>query len=596
MTPAEQTTRYSVHDAQGEVLGTATAESGSFVGTQDDTGKNEQSTSPEKDVSQENTVKRIPPVPRKRSSSLSKCEALRNKNLTGMSDDEAASERARADLTRARSDSPNQARRTSGSGHRLLEARLSAEKSSSARDLRGIEEDSPAVFSHEITSFKEYSAIQTTVRKVSRAFSGSSPPAEKSTSTEAQMHTAQARYIEESRGSPDKNTSLSSSDSSQNNLEELLASIDRDLDETRRTISYAQLLESALLIKNDSQPLATEGEPTDTLRRRRRPRIIDFSVEKGDSQSNESNDSTSIRNVESVQIEHEKRGQDEADASANFCQKPHRAIVADFAESTNGKRDEESRQAGPAAHSDSSAQENHVDSEPQDNQGVEFSPTIENTPVRKRVFELFADGSNDKSKQFRNVRKESSSETEPAHVITPSKPTLPNVYQMARQYSQKVTDKETVNEIRMRTRSKLHGSVGSITFQSGDEDTTDRTPKIKVEKITKVSFTSTPIESYKLVRRRRRRSGSSRHRSDDFRRQSWSVEKVKPDSDEPRKERPKSVYDIEALEATLTENLEQIEEGLEPMLIEGLEKDDVVVRGLVQHLVNKFNTQKNKTT
>ena len=50
---------------------------------------------------------------------------------------------------------------------------------------------------------------------------------------------------------------------------------------------------------------------------------------------------------------------------------------------------------------------------------------------------------------------------------------------------------------------------------------------------------------------------------------------------------------MEALEETLTENLEHIEEGLEPMLIEGLDKDDVVVRGLVQHLVNKFNTQKN---
>ena len=70
---------------------------------------------------------------------------------------------------------------------------------------------------------------------------------------------------------------------------------------------------------------------------------------------------------------------------------------------------------------------------------------------------------------------------------------------------------------------------------------------------------------------------------------------MKPDAEDPRKERPKSVYDMEALEATLTENLEQIEEGLEPILIEGLDKDDVVVRGLVQHLVSKFS-QKNKKT
>ena len=31
--------------------------------------------------------------------------------------------------------------------------------------------------------------------------------------------------------------------------------------------------------------------------------------------------------------------------------------------------------------------------------------------------------------------------------------------------------------------------------------------------------------------------------------------------------------------------MEQIEEGLEPMFLAGLEKDDVVVRGLVQYLV-----------
>lgn len=51
----------------------------------------------------------------------------------------------------------------------------------------------------------------------------------------------------------------------------------------------------------------------------------------------------------------------------------------------------------------------------------------------------------------------------------------------------------------------------------------------------------------------------------------------------------KSVYDIEVLEVIIMENMEQIEEGFEFMLIEGLEKDDVVVRGLVQYLVNKFS-------
>ena len=199
------------------------------------------------------------------------------------------------------------------------------------------------------------------------------------------------------------------------------------------------------------------------------------------------------------------------------------------------------------------------------------------------------------NKQLTTSDNESSSETS-AHVITPRKSTLPSVYKMARQYSQLVSDKQTVEDILIRTRNKQHDKVGSDAIAIDKQDTTDRTPKIKIEKVTKVSFTSTPIESYKLVRRRRRRSGSSRHRSEDFRRLSWSVEKVKPDSEEPRKTRPKSVYDIEALEATITENMEQIEEGLEPMLIEGLEKNDVVVRGLVQHLVNKFSSQKSQTS
>ena len=565
---------------------------------QDDNGK-EQYLSTEQDTSQENRAKTTPPVPRQRSSSLSRCEALqraRNKSASAVSDDESASERARVELVRARNDRPSLTRRSS-SGHRLLEARLSSEKSSSACDLRDIEEDSPAVFScSEMTSFQEYSAITSTVRKVSRAFSGSSPPAEKSGTSETQMRVAQTRYLVESGTSPEKNTSHSSSDSPQNNLEELLASIDRDLDETRRTISCAQLLESALLIKNDGRPLATKGESTDSLRRRRRQRVIDFSAENGDSRSNESKISSSMgnkNNEKSVQNGHENRGQDEKDVTTKVCQITHRAIVADFSENSNVDGNQELERESSRKEPDV-PQDNHDVSKTQDNEVEQTPRTIEGIPVKKRVFELFADSNNGKSKQLRNLDRESS-ESDPEHVITPRKSTLPNVYKMARQYSERVNDKNTVDEIRMRNRSKLRDRVGSITFESSEEDSTDHTPKIKIEKITKVAFTSTPIESYKLVRRRKRRSGS-RHRSDEFRRQSWSVEKVKPDLEEPRKARPKSVYDMEALEATLTENLEQIEEGLEPMLIEGLEKDDVVVRGLVQHLVKKFNTQKNQSS
>ena len=562
--PAEQTTRYSVQDSNGEVLGTAIAERDS--GNHDVARQGTELPSFEKDVKEENTVKRVPPIPRERSSSFTRCESLqtlRNRSGSSVSDDEAASERGKI--------SPIPPRRTSSSGHRLLEARLSAEKSSSTTDLRNINEGFPSVFSHseEITDLMEYSAIQTTVRKVSRAFSGSSPPPEKSTSHESHTQPAQSRYIVETRTSPGKESG--SSDSS-HNLDELLASIDRDLDETRRTISYAQLLESALLIKNDISPLDAEGQPTGSLRRRRRPRIVDFSREYDDPHSSDMKISSEQRPGKIAPNERDTGGLGATDSNTDVSEK-----------SGEKTRENESGPSGSTVRLDDCVQQEHHE--------PNSTSATENTPVKKRVFELFADG-NEKSRQLNSMDKESS-EAEPERVITPTKSLLPSVYQMARQYSKIVSDKQQADEIRMRNRSKLRGSTGSLAFTSGQDDVTDHTPKIKIEKVTKVSFSSTPIESYKLVRRRRKRSGSSRRRSDDFRRQSWSVEKVKPDSEEPCKARPKSVYDMEALEETLTENLEHIEEGLEPMLIEGLDKDDVVVRGLVQHLVNKFNTQKN---
>lgn len=568
-------------------MGTATAERDRFVVNQNDVGKNEELTSQITDTGKWSSTQS---VTRQRSGSLSRCddfETSRSKSVSGklnqVFDDEAASEIGSFSRTRS-DDSPIQIGRSSNSS-RLLEARRSVEKSSSALDLRDIDEDSPAVFSHsDITSFMEYSAIQTTVRRVSRAFSGSSPPSDKGPQSEAQMRTAQTRYIVESRNSPEKDTSISSSDSSHHNLDELLASIDRDLDETRRTISCAQLLESALLVKNDGRPPAKDDEPTDSLRYRRVPRIIDFS----DENRGESSDGF---NFNPTTDQNQNRFQHETNSNTKVYSKLERKVT-DF---TTKPIVEVNQAAKSEEESELSRSITSADSKPQEYQPIEPAHSPKNRQTKKRVFELFADSNSDKNKQLTTSDNESSAETS-AHVITPRKSTLPSVYKMARQYSQLVSDKQTVEDIRMRTRNKQHDKVGPDTIAIDKQDTTDHTPKIKIEKVTKVSFTSTPIESYKLVRRRRRRSGSSRHRSDDFRRLSWSVEKVKPDSEEPRKTRPKSVYDIEALEATITENMEQIEEGLEPMLIEGLEKDDVVVRGLVQHLVNKFSSQKSQTS
>lgn len=557
------------------MLGTATAQRDRFVVNQKDMGKNEELTSQITDTRKWSSASS---VTRQRSGSLSSVSG----KLNQVFDDEAASEIG--NFSRPRSeDSPSQIRRSSNSW-RLLEARRSV--ASSALDLRNIDEDSPAVFSHsDVTSFMEYSSIQTTVRRVSRAFSGSSPSSDKVPQSEAQMRTAQTRYIVESRNSPEKDTSISTPDSSHHNLDELLASIDRDLDETRRTISCAQLLESALLVKNDGRPPAKTDEPTDSLRYRRVPRIMDFSDENSGASLNGFNfNRTTDRQNQNL-------FQDETNSNTKVYSKLERKVT-DF----NTKPIVEANQAVKSeGESEVSQSISSADSKPQEYRPMEPAHIPENREPKKRVFELFADSNCDKNKQLTTSDSESSSETS-AHAITPRKSTLPSVYKMARQYSQLVSDKQTVEDIRMRTRNKQHDKAGSDTIGIDKQDTTDHTPKIKIEKVTKVSLTSSPIESYKLVRRRRRRSGSSRHRSEDFRRLSWSVEKVKPDSEEPRKTRPKSVYDIEALEATITENMEQIEEGLEPMLIEGLEKDDVVVRGLVQHLVNKFSSQKSQTS
>ena len=77
--PAEQTTRYSVQDSNGEVLGTAIAERDS--GNHDVARQGTELPSFEKDVKEENTVKRVPPIPRERSSSFTRCESLQTLSL-----------------------------------------------------------------------------------------------------------------------------------------------------------------------------------------------------------------------------------------------------------------------------------------------------------------------------------------------------------------------------------------------------------------------------------------------------------------------------------------------------------------------------------
>lgn len=565
------------------MLGTATTEGVGFVSQ---IKNNQQSEAEVVKISRESVT--ASSVIRQRPSSFSSSDSVKEsrkrKSVTRNGSFNSNASCEVGSFAHPSSDSPSQIRRSSN-GVRLLEARRSLEKSSSALDLRDVDEDSASVFSHgDIENFREYSAIQTTVRKVSRAFSGSSPP-DKTSPSENQMRTAQTHYIVESRNTPDKDSSLSSSDSTQQNLEELLASIDRDLDETRRTISCAQLLESALLIKNDGR---LETTFTNSLTRKKRPRIIDFTTEKIESQVDESRSSFSDeRNGRSEQSEHENRLRGDAYKNTSVYSEHKREFNS--SEGKNGKEKQELSVSNEIEQSQASALS--TDSEPQGVQVDQPSRAEDQNQPQKRVLEPYADSNSEKSKPSTTNEEDVCGETAP-RVITPIKSSLPSVHKMARQYSRKVAEEQTVENIRMRARNKVRDKIESDTAVSNKQDNTDHTPKIKIEKVTKVSFTSTPIESYKLVRRRRRRSGSSRHRSDDLRRLSWSVEKVKPESEEPRKTRPKSVFDMEALEATLTENMEQIEEGLEPMLIEGLEKDDVVVRGLVQHLVNKFNSHK----
>ena len=596
---------YVVEDAQGTILGSS--------------GIQPSSVSEEKEIAQEdsfvshnegtqevntNSVKVAFPVVRGRSGSYSEGDTLkvsRNCSVTEGGDGDVTNELGKLGFARVRSDGPGRVpKRTSSL--KLLEARRNSEKSTSALDLRDMDEDSSAVFNDkEITSFVEYSAIQKTVRKVNLAFSGSPTPTEKSPPSELDMRVGQTRSVVESptleKSPSDKDISVSTSDSSHHSLEEMLASIDRDLEDTRRTISCAQLLESALLIKNESKPLVSQ--PTENLSRRRRARLIDFSINSDDSCHHDREINSSIDKDVHIPVSPCENAARQQVHSFSIENRQPRRGVANVSESSrtekakllNKEQDlrHDIKTHAKPSHKAGVSHANHVE----DKHNVGKRVRTDSHHLNRRAFELFTDASHDENNVFANKNNRASNEAK-RQVVIPARTKLPNVYQMARRYSQKVTETTTVENIRMRARNDIRERDGSVT--SDKEDNALHTPRIKIERVTKVSLNNTPIEAYKIVRRRKRRSGSSRHRSEDVRRSSWSIEKVKPDTEGPRKERPKSVYDMEALEAKLTESMEQIEEDLEPMLMEGLEKDDVVVRGLVQHLVGKFNAQRTNAT
>ncbi|KAK3723317.1 hypothetical protein QZH41_014393, partial [Actinostola sp. cb2023] len=410
-------------------------------------------------------------------------------------------------------------KRTSSS--KFVEGRLSVDKCISVSDLRSSSEDNTGLaeadsdmdITKELCDITENSKIHKTVREVAMAFSFSEP------------------Y------SPSENPVLSIQEKDGRALDELLESIDRELDETRRTINSAQLLESAIKLKQINplsvmwppQKSVEENEPTTD--------IVDSSK-------------TAEHHVEPKTAAQQSNRSSGSSSTQDVCQ---------------GEEEDRDIKAELAAF---------------EKQSPQFSKLITDKHRTcsldrrrgKKVFELprsprtnrFSTGDiNDEQKQQRSV------------------------HDMARRYSKHVRDEKAWD-----FRSRFHSDSSASPVEARSPIKVDSLLQLKVERVTKVKFDSN-LES-SLVIRRRRKSGSRHKRS------SWSHEDaVRVDVDLLRLkiERPRSLHEIKPPKELIDlennyeyEYADGLDEGLAPALLAGMQKDDVVVRGLVKHLVHKFGT------
>jgi len=406
------------------------------------------------------------------------------------------------------------------------EGRFSFDKCISVSDLRANMEnthtsdfsESDLDIAKELGDITENSKIHKTVREVARAFSFS-----ESYSDSPSNDASRLSGIKEGRG-----------------IDELLESIDRELDETRRTINSAQLLESAIRLKQIKPLQVTWPPPLKT------PNEDVQELERDNGSPRDSIDAT----VERLQPKTPPEPPPRSSISSPSSPTKNRALG-------DGEEEERDLKAELAAF---------------DLQSPQFCKLISNRHRTcsldrrrgKKMFEL-----SPRTNRFSTgdiVADEAAEEHQ-------------TVREMARRYSKKVKDNKEADGIRSRHHSDTSPPI---------ESPINKSPQLKVERVTKVKFDNN-LQTSGVVRRRRK-SGSRHKRS------SWAHEDVKVDVDLLRLkiERPRSLHEMKPqkelidIDCEYDEFTDVLDEGLAPALLAGMEKDDVVVRGLVKHLVSKF--------
>lgn len=394
--------------------------------------------------------------------------------------------------------------------------------------------DSEIDMTRHLDDFTENSKIHKTVREVAKAFSEQVPPLDHPV-LNLRDNANKVPETPEEQGSKKEKRSI----------DELLASIDRELDETRRTINSAQLLESAIRLKQ-VHPLQVAWPPHE------RTEQLD-------------EDETPFDYVDT------NTRSPPAESRAQTTSIPHVKSPAPTTTQNKGKTEQEDEEDERDIKAELAAFEKQA------GKFSTFGVTDQHRTCSldrrrgKKVFEL-----------PRSPRVDRYSTGD----IDESSPQLPStVYGMARKYSKKISDDKVVGDLR----SRYHSTNPNLTEKSPLK--VDASPQMKVERVTKVTFDNN-LESSRVVRRRRKSSSRKK-------RASWSHENAKVDVELLRLkiERPRSLHEIKPPKELIDLDKENeyvfpdgLEEGLEPALLAGMQKDDVVVRGLVKHLVHKFGT------
>ena len=633
-------TEYLIEDANGEVRGRASQNDRPQV-TAMDTDELEEE---EEGMSSRKARRCLSVDLRERSSNLAGSEAKKKPrhhtlDYCTLTEWEIAKELGKLDFACFREGTVHNPKRSLS----LLDVR-SAEKSRSDSDLCQLDSDPAPVLTRHLDGITGNSTIKKTVREVSQAFneSDSGSPTERKIPAHAQEEDDEDAPVD------------SAGETSQSSLDELLATIERDIDETRRTINNAQLLESAVRIKQGSSQKDAgsdmSGPSADLLNmkiramermKKHEERLLESSGE-SDALGPKvfSLESAEFPADSSEMLNNQKnRSRGELDPFAPLfmtasCPSPELFDIHSHTIERMRKRKEQlrewsshSRREAPTSSSETLEHASETvghDSEVRKPKVIDFTlPCDDNSDLGTEI----SVGSSLESMTVKETRHSSSSDVESSSEqppksrqriidifveagddvidspplnagleerwpITPEKWELPNVQSIARQFSRMIHNKQQVAEIRRRV------NEAKRPLCSVDTQTLDAIPTLQVERVTKVTLESChsgPSTETRVVRRRRR--SLRRHRSgEESRRSSWSCDQqAETEGDRGMKERPKSVYvsqpsfeTVKLLMKEGAEELENIDEDSEPMEMDGKEKDDVVIRGLVQHLVKLF--------